>query len=228
MTTYSLRTLKHRFYERSVRRQRQFQVTLGCLAVAVNLMLGGMLFWLGISFIPLVFVSLALTLSVVAPFFDVPALVRKGQLTYQSTLFLSETPRRGVVVVHGGTLFDYYFVLDRRQTGAQRTQVVLAEYLKGLLQLAVTHPDDTRLRGTSYVLNERTARKVGLKRVNTDPIQYLILMYNFCNLWVSNYLVKGKWVLPKLSAIHTYEGTVRDIADRRAYIAALLEQLTSP
>jgi hypothetical protein len=38
-------------------------------------------------------------------------LVKKGKTKYYSKLLLAENENNNVMVIHGGTLFDYYFTL---------------------------------------------------------------------------------------------------------------------
>jgi hypothetical protein len=38
------------------------------------------------------------------------------------------------MVIHGGTLFDYYFTLDKNSSSRQRKIFILQQYLEGLLR----------------------------------------------------------------------------------------------
>mgnify|MGYP006192488937 FL=1 len=109
--------------------------------------------------------------SIIAPFYDVPALKKTGDLTYHSSLFVSERPKNGIIKVHGGTLLDYIFVIDHQSKGPQRTKFILQEYLEGLLNLMEELPPESknsRVRGTSYIINEKTSQRIGFQVVETD------------------------------------------------------------
>ncbi|WP_116107966.1 hypothetical protein [Lewinella sp. IMCC34191] len=200
---------------------------LALWACVPNLFLAGGLYLLSPGLLVISVFSFAITLTVVASFFDVPSLVERGKLTYYSPFLLGEEPKNGRMTVHGGTLFDYYFTLDRSDPGTVRTRQVLVEYLRGLLALTEAHDDELTVRGTSYIVGERTASRVGLTKTPTDSLQYLILLFNYFNLAVAMRLVKGRWEWPNLHRVHTFAGRVGDIRLRAAYIQSLLLRLES-
>ena len=155
-------------------------------------------------------------------------MVKNGKLKYQSLFLLSERKKDSVMVIHGGTLFDYHFSLDEEMSGSQRTSVVLSEYLKGLLSLISTENEDVLLRGTSYIVTERTANKVGLKVVKTDVMQMLILAFNYFNLLASLSKIKKKLEFPKLSRVLTYEGKVSEVKKKEKYIREMIQKIDKP
>ncbi|PPK85065.1 hypothetical protein CLV84_1955 [Neolewinella xylanilytica] len=215
------------YYERSPTARHRFQVKLALFALVPNLIISGGLYWLSPGLLVLSVLLIALTLTVVAPFFDVPGLVERGKLTYYSALLLGEEPKHGRMIIHGGTLFDYYFTLDQAAPGHDRTRQVLADHLRGLLALIQAHDDDLTIRGTSYIIGERTAVRIGLKKVPTDFVPYLILLFNYVNLMFAMRLVKGRWELPVLGRVHTFSGRVGDVRRRAAYLQSLLQRLES-
>ncbi len=221
--------MEHRFYNQPKRKQRNIQlsVAFGAMAVvALVLYLSWIMGWylIGILTLPLV-------ISVIAPFFDTPAARKSGQLTYHSLLFLAEKSKNGLVKIHGGTLFDYVFVLERRMSGTQRTNLILQQYLQGLLHFLEDCEnkgvDHLTLRGTSYVLNERTLEKLGFTVVRPDWVQYLILAYSYVNLALSNSIAKNKIALPNLSKIRTFEADIHQLSARKAFIENLNKRLKS-
>jgi hypothetical protein len=221
--------MEHRFYNQPKRKQRQIQLSIAFGAVVVVLLalyLSWITGWYVIGML-----ALWLVLSVIAPFFDVPAGRKSGQLTYHSLLFLAEKPQNGLVKIHGGTFFDYVFVLERRMSGTQRTNLILQQYLQGLLHFLEDCEkkgmDHLSLRGTSYVLNERTLKKLGFVIVRPDWIQHLILTYNYINLALSNSIAKNKIALPNLSQTRTFEANIHQLSARKAFIENLNERLKS-
>ncbi len=152
-------------------------------------------------------------------------------MIYYSSLFIAEKEEKGIIIIHGGSLFDYVFAIDKRFSGKQRTNFILQQYLEGILNLMDTcdknHNTSAKIRGTTYVLNDRTAEKIGLKVVQTDFIQKLILTYNYVNLLISNSIAKRKISFPKMSNIKTFESTIDELMKRRDFIGALNDKLKS-
>lgn len=116
-------------------------------------------------------------------------------MVYYSSLFIIEKPRDGVIKIHGGTLFDYYFVIDKGMNGKQRTDFIIQQYLEGLLNLVDTYKTNKnmKIRGTSYILNKRTAEKIGFEIVKTNVLQKVILGYNYFNILISNSVAKTNY-----------------------------------
>lgn len=170
---------------------------------------------------------IAISISIIAPFFDTPSLKKSGKLIYYSPLFIIEKPKNGTIKIHGGTLFDYYFVIDKKMNGKQRTNFIIQQYLQGLLCLIEEHKNDKNLkiRGTSYIMNKRTAEKIGFKIVKTDLLQKMILTYNYFNIFISNSISKNKISFPNLKEIKTYEADFQRLNERIDYIEKLNDKL---
>ena len=171
--------------------------------------------------------TFTILLSIIAPFFDMPALKKSGKVVYYSSLFIAEQPKNGRIKIHGGTLFDYFFVLDRSMNGKQRTNFIIRAYLSGLLSFLEENKDDKQLtvRGTTYILNERTIRKIGFKPVETDVLQKIILIYNYFNLLVSNSIAKNKLAFPRLNNIQTFETNIGHLLERKEYLERLYQSM---
>ena len=124
-------------------------------------------------------------------------------------------------------MFDYYFVIDRKMNGAQRTNFIIQQYVEGLLSFLEAHKDDTRLkiRGTSYIINERTAEKMGFEMVETDILRKALLMYNYFNVLVSNSIAKNKLSFPNLKKTRTFEADISRLTERKEYIERLNQAL---
>lgn len=212
--------MKHKFYLKTKKEQRQAQFKLAGVAIFLNLLLLLLLWAIGLPILGLLCISI--TLTIVAPFFDVPSLVKQGQLIYYSPLFLIEKEKDGVITIHGGTLFDYYYVIDRKLNGTQRTNLILKGYLDGLLHLIEEYerkaPNSIKIKGTSYIINERTASKIGLKKVETNWLQRFILSFNYFNLTTSYSLAKAKLSFPNLNNTHSFEGDMDTLIQQKAYL----------
>lgn len=203
------------------------QLGIGAMAALLNLGVLLIAYTSGIWF--LLALSVALTLSVIAPFFDTPSLKEHGKLIYYSPLFLAENERRGVVTVHGGTLFDYLYVIDRNQNGVQRTNFIIHSYLRGILKLIETYEEKDhagiKVKGTTYILNERTAQRIGFRKVETDVLQQILLVYNYLQLTISNSIAKAKLSFPNLKQVHTFEADISDLIGRKEFIVELEKRL---
>lgn len=212
--------MEHGFYTKSKGEQNRI-LTMIALAALLMVLLGLFVSWItGIYLLGLL--TFSLVLSLIAPFFDTPSLVKSGKLKYHSLLFLSEKPAKGVIKIHGGTLFDYVFVIDKNMKGKQRTVFVLQQFLEGLLDLIEEQENSqeapVKIQGTSYIMNKRTAERIGFKIIKTDVIQRLILIYNYLNLTIMSSMAKGKWVFPKLKDTMTFEADLSDLVAQKAYI----------
>lgn len=219
--------MKHRFYSKSQKEQNRLQFKIAIAAVVFNLLI--LLLCLLSGFYFFIFLCLIITLSIIAPFFDVPAMTKKGKLIYYSSLLITEKENKGTIVIHGGSLFDYVFVIDTTFSGKQRTNFILQKYLEGILNLiqAYEATDNTsvRIKGTTYILNARTAEKIGLKITKTDFLQKLILTYNYVNILVSNSIAKRKIAFPKLHNIKTFESSIEELIKRKTFIEGLNNKL---
>ena len=221
--------MEHKFYLKTEKEQKQVQFKLAGLAIFFNLILFILLFIIGLPLLSILVFSG--TLSIIAPFFDTPSLVKQGQLIYYSPLFLTEKEKNGVVTIHGGTLFDYYYVLDRTLNGTQRTNLIIKGYLDGLLNLIEEYedkvPNSIKIKGTSYIINERTANKIGLKKVKTSLLQRFILGFNYINLTSSYSLAKAKLSFPNLRNTHTFEGDLDTLIQQKAYLLRFKKMLAT-
>lgn len=220
-----IKKLENKFFLFSKEKQKIFQVKLGLSTIALIFILALILGLINVKLLPLAIVGIPIIMSLIAPFFDVPSLIKKGDLKYYSLFLLAEKKNKGVIKIHGGTLFDYYFVFDDRMNGKERTKIILLEYLKGLINLISDEDDSTKIKGTSYIINEKTANKIGLQKAATDNFQTFILLFNYFSLMASMYLAKGVFSFPNLNNINTYEAEVRDIKKKEEYINQLINKI---
>jgi len=215
------------FYKKGKKEQFQIQLRIGFVALFINVLFILLAFVLNLYILP--FLTIPLTLSIIAPFFDTPSLVKQGKLKYYSSFVLAEEKKGNRVTIHGGTLFDYFFTLDQNWMGNHRTKVVLREFIKGLLNLLEeyeSHPDEhVIIRGTTYILSEKTFNKFGFEKVPTSHIQSIIILFNYVNLLVSISFVKRKLSYPRLKNIFTFEGELIQISKNKVYMKSLYNKL---
>ncbi|WP_421812322.1 hypothetical protein [Flagellimonas sp.] len=166
-------------------------------------------------------------LTIIAPFYDMPSLKKSGRVIYHSPLFISEKPTNGAIKIHGGTLFDYCFVIDKKMNGKQRTNFILQQYLDGLLSLMEQYKENKHLivKGTSYIINERTAEKMGFKTIKTDTFQKIILNFNFLNVLLSYSIAKNKLSFPAVNNTKTFQAEIGELIERKEYVENLNQSL---
>ena len=154
-------------------------------------------------------------------------MIKSGKLEYQSCLLISEREKDNQILIHGGTLFDYFFILDKNTTANQRKNAIISEYLRGLLELIDSNQEslNTQVKGTTYILNERTATKIGFEVEKTDSIQKIILLLNYPNLVASKSFVNKKISLPNLKQIKTYKSDIDTLNKNREKIEKINDQI---
>ncbi len=219
--------MQNRFYIKSKKGKLTIQFFLGAGALFIT-SLSVYIAWILEVYFIIPFI-LFIILSVIAPFFDVPSMVARGNLKYYALLFLAEK-KNGVLIIHGGTLFDYVFVINRKMSVKPRTHFILRQYLTGLLNLIdeCTENEDPQLiiRGTSYIMNRKTISKMGFKIIETDFIERMIILFNYINILLSYSIAKGKLSFPKIiSQTITFEATLEELINKKSYILELNKKL---
>ena len=204
--------------------RREWQV-IGLLVLAIlvlaALAIGTGLYALGfLVFIPL---------QIAAPFLDTPAGIRKGTLRYAAPLCIIQPIKEKGYILHGGTLFDYWYVLRPYPSFRFRKKRLLYDMVSGLRQEAERAQSEGRLdqfvRGTSYFINPRTAQRFGLQPVSRDLGQTLILWFNAFQITAAYSLIVGRLAWPPLHRVQTYEGSWRTIRENRKLLKALEDRL---
>jgi len=218
--------MEHRFFQKPESNQRKILFFLGsllflfCLIIVLVAYLTG--FYLLGALIPI-------AILIAAPFFDLPAGKKNGSFKYYSPFLITEPKKDGLVIFHGGTLFDYYYTLSPDIEGRERIRYVLYGYVLGFLRFISEHEksdsEDVTIRGTSYIINPRTASRFGLEPVQKDFLQILILLFNYIPLTLSNSFLKQKLSFPKLFNVQTYEGNLEQLAAQKDELLLLKRRL---
>lgn len=217
--------MKHRFYQKSTTEQFRIQLLVGLFALSL-ILTSVYISWIS-GFFLIGIVVFYLMVSIVAPFFDVPALKKNGDLTYHSPLFLSEPPKNGVIKVHGGTLLDYFSSSTTKGKGAT-DKIYTAAVSRGTPKSYGRTPPESknsRVRGTSYIINEKTAQKIGFQVVETDFADTLILTLNYFNVMVNLCIAKGTLTFPNIYKIKTFETSLDELLNKKELIQYLIERL---
>ena len=220
--------MKHRFFQKSESEQKK---TL--------LFLGGLLFLFCVIVVLAAYLTeiyllgglIPIAILITAPFFDLPSGKKSGSFIYYSPFLITEPKKDGLVIFHGGTLFDYYYTLSPDIEGRERIRYVLYGYVLGFLRFISEHEksdsENVTIRGTSYIINPRTASRFGLRPVRKDFLQILILLLNYIPITLSNSFLKQKLSFPKISNVQTYEGNFEQLAAQKDELL-LLERRLQP
>jgi len=129
-------------------------------------------------------------------------------------MLLMEKEKHGVVKLHGGTLLDYTFLLQKDWSAHERKKFVMREMISGLIELLKKFERDEKqivFRGSSYILNATTLRKFGFETQSVDGFQYIILILNFAPLTIAKSMVDKKLSFPNLSNVNTFEVGYADL-----------------
>ncbi|MBF7074256.1 hypothetical protein ISG33_12690 [Glaciecola sp. MH2013] len=227
----------NRFYALTKSQQVLTQIKLA-LALFFIFALICALSWLFISPINALFVSIgcfAILLLLYAPFVDVPSGIAQGSLRYLSPFLLAEKEKNNLIVLHGASLFDYFFCFDKEMPAEYRKSEVYKGFIRGLLELISEFEKEQlhlsesslKVKTTSYIINPRSAQKFGLVQVPTDGLQRVILYLNYISLFVSLSLLNKKPSFPNLKRIYSFEAKLADMAKKKDYLQTLLQKLSN-
>lgn len=219
---------QHRFYGLSSSQQQRFQLKVIVGFLALNIAMGLVFYLTSLLFvIPFFF---AFSLSVIAPFVDVPSGVKNGTLHYYSPLLIGEKIKGKKLTLHSGSLFDYYFVFSKAQSVQERKKQVMIMALDGLIQLINDYQarqgTGITIKVTSYILNRRTARKIGLSPITPDALQWFLLYFNFLNLTCSLSLLNRQLTWPNVRKTTSYEGCLESLIAKKDDLLKLRNRLS--
>lgn len=175
------------------------------------------------------FILAGIIFSTFICFIDVPLGKRNGAFTYYSPLMFTTKEKDRTIEIHGGTLFDYYFTLDLSQSKSARKKTIIYFYLDGLLNLINRHASDQdaglQVKATSYILNERTAAKMGFTKSEPDYMQSLTVMLNIMPIFCAYFYARSGPRIPNIFKVQTYTASVKDLKARKEEIKQLRDRL---
>ncbi|MBW2960810.1 hypothetical protein KW502_03200 [Mesonia sp. JHPTF-M18] len=219
--------MNHPFYQKKQKEQKKIQLIVCCYAFLLFIIALIIAWQSNIYFIA--FFVFYLLLTIIAPFIDVPNNKKSGKLIYYSNFFIVEKEKNGVLQIHGGTLLDYYFVLNFKWNSKQRTNYIIQQYLEGLVNLIEEYEKNNvrqiRFTGTTYILNKNTAKKLGFTITKTNSLQLMLLVLNYFNVLISNSIAKGNFSFPNVTKSISFEAKLDDLVKKKASIKALSNKL---
>ena len=215
------------FYLKTPKQQKRFQSSLLLVFLIINIAFAWLMFMNGLAFFIFFFATILLT--IIAPFFDVPSGIKSGNLKYYSTMLIAEKPRNNSIALHSGSLFDYYFSFNQSDSASIRKRKVLLSCLTGLLSLIEQYEksqlNNIEVKVTSYILNHRTAQKLGLVKAQQDMLQRLILYFNFFNLTCSLSLINKKLTFANVTKTESFKVDMDTLIGKKEKISALVLRL---
>ena len=219
--------MRNKYFQLSPKQKRGFYIKLIAIVLSILIPVLFLSFYFKIYF--LAPISFWIILSIIASFFDMPSMIKNGRLQYESSLLISEKEKDNQITIHGGTLFDYYFVLNKEDNGKNRRNFILSEYLNGILQLIESKSDkpNLELTGTTYILNQRTANKIGFEVQKTNTTQLIILILNYPNLVFTKSFANKQLSFPNLKNIKTYKSNIRKLRENKQRISKIRNALQS-
>lgn len=216
----------HKFYLKSKSQQNlYFTLLIGGLCLVV-LFIGLLSWYFDNYFINVLIPILALN---VAPFLDVPMGKRKGRFMYFSACFITEWHPDGRLILHGGTLFDYWFTIDKRMSAKERLRLILKLYLEGLLNLINYFEEkkeaDIRIIGTTFFINKRNLNRLGFEVVPTSVFQALLIGINYFTISGALSFVNRSLTFFSFKNMYSFETDLSTLSDKKEIITQLYKHL---
>jgi hypothetical protein len=84
---------------------------------------------------------------------------------------------------------------------------------------------DLVIKVTTYTINNKTAKKIGITSSRPDFVQTIILILNYPNLLVAKSFVNGKLSFPDMGRIRTFKTKLSDLIKNENQIVMLNERL---
>lgn len=216
----------HRFYLHSSASQSKRVISY----IIYMVLLLAILVFMAFSYSVLIFIFLPFVISLFAPFIDVPMGRKKGHLIYYSPLLLASALRNGKIVLHGGTLFDYYFTLSVNKSERRNRKMVIYSYTEGMLNLLETWDEqfnDVKLSATAYFISPKTAKRLGFREVDTNPFTKLIMLINYLPIMISYSIANEEVSFPNIFSLKSYESTIGELRSNKAHLFEMYEKLKS-
>lgn len=149
---------------------------------------------------------------------------------YYSPMVVSFGNNKRVIDLHNGTSFDYLLEMSKIKAGIKWKNKMLFFYLNALLKIIsqIENGDltnSTIIRGSSYFLSERSAKKLGFSVNKTSIIEKINIALNYFDLIWMYSLTNGKLTFPNLTKITTVRITGRELVQSKKEILGLANRL---
>jgi len=151
---------------------------------------------------------------------------------YYSPMVVSFGNNKTVIDLHNGTSFDYLLEMSKIKAGIRWKNKMLFHYLNALLKIIsqIENGDITNstiIRGSSYFLSERSAKKLGFSVNKTSMIEKFNIALNYFDLvWMYSF-TNGKITFPNLTKITTVRITGVELVQNKQKISGLANRLSN-
>jgi hypothetical protein len=137
-----------------------------------------------------------------------------------------------MIDLHNGTSFDYLFEMSKIKAGIKWKNKMLFFYLKALVNIIsqIENGDlanSTIIRGSSYFLSERSAKKLGFSVNKTSMVEKINIALNYFDLIWMYSLSNGKLTFPNLRKISTVSITGAELVQKKEKILNLANRIDS-
>ncbi len=128
--------------------------------------------------------------------------------TYYSPMVVAFGNNKRVLNLHNGTSFDYLLEMSKIKPGIKWKKKMLSFYLNALSKIIQQIEenklsDSVIIRGSSYFLSERNAKKLGFTINETSFLEKLNISLNYLDLIWMYSLTNRKLTFPNLTNINT-------------------------
>jgi hypothetical protein len=135
-----------------------------------------------------------------------------------------------IIDLHNGTSFDYLLKMSNIKAGIKWKNKMLFFYLNALLKIISqiengNLTNSTIIRGSSYFLSERSAKKLGFSIHKTSMIEKFNIALNYFDLIWMYSLTNGKLTFPNLTKITTVRITGAELVQSKQKILGLANRL---
>ena len=177
------------------------------------------------SWMLLIFIMVPVIQFLITPLFTLLNFYR-----YYSPMVVSFGNNKKVIDLHNGTSFDYLLEMSNIKAGVKWKKKMLYFYLNALLKIIaqVENGELTRstvVRGSSYFLSERSAKKLGFSTTKTSIPEKINIVLNYFDLIWMYSLTHGKLIFPDLTNINTVRITGIELVKQKQKITDLLNRL---
>ena len=159
-----------------------------------------------------------------------PLFTSIGLYQYLSPILLVYLPTTRDYELHHASSFDYLFLWQQLKKTPNRKRLILLYYVEGLLHLIRLIEEkkvspDVHIHGTTYFLNTRTAKLLGLSLKKPDRLKQICQYLNFIDLLWMYSLCYNTFKLPPLNQLGCLQGSGQQLVERKNSLLQLHRKL---
>lgn len=193
------------------------------------------LLWILLTWVSLLDESILWVLAIflivpIIQFLSTPLFTLLGLYTYYSPMVVRFGSSSQVIDLHNGSSFDYLLEMRGVSAGLEWKHKMLLHYLNALLRIIelIERGDiseSVRVRGSSYFLSERSAKRFGFSVTKTSLLEKLNIGLNYIDLVWTYSLANGRLTFPNLNNISTVSITGKDLLEQKGRISDYVRRL---